>query len=117
MYKLIFIFFSLFIYASTGEGIYNAKGCYGCHGPKAMGDGGYPALASKKQSFLIKRLKYFKNGRMKTSKSYLMAPFAKSLSDEDINSLALYLSNLAETNISYEESEYDASDAYGGGGS
>ena len=126
-YFILILFYMINVFAQTnqdiskkielGKGLYFAKGCYGCHGPTAMGDGSYPQLATLDVDFVFKRLNYFKNGRMKTSKSYMMAPFAKGLSKEDMKNLGYYFNSLSEVQPKREEIEEDPTDAYGGGGS
>lgn len=117
MKKLIIILIFIFINAQDGAVIYNAKGCYGCHGPTAMGGGSYPQLAGKKSEYLLKRFKQYRSDQMKTSGAFLMAPFAKNLTEEEVKILAEYLSNLSESKTEYFDYGTESSGAYGGGGS
>lgn len=65
--------------------------CAACHG--ADGNSELPAnpkLAGQYESYLIKSLKDYRSGDRKNP---IMAGFAASLSDEDINNVAAYFSS------------------------
>ena len=118
MKKLIIItIFIIALFGEDGAVIYNSKGCYGCHGPTAMGGGSYPQLAGKDKEYLLNRLKKYRTGKMKTSGAFLMAPFANALSPKEMETITEYLSKLSEDNKDYYDPGIDGSDAYGGGGS
>jgi cytochrome c553 len=102
---------------ADGATLYTSLGCYGCHGPTAMGDGGYPQLAGKKPEYLRKKLHQYRDNRVKTAKAFLMAPFANNLSDEQIEMFVEYLSQLKESEVRYDTDMTAPNDAYGGGGS
>jgi len=67
--------------------------CSGCHGNNGIGiSNEFPNLASQKSAYLKKQLNDFKTG-IRTNAT--MNAMAQSLTDKDINNLALYFSTLA----------------------
>ncbi|NOQ34907.1 MAG: c-type cytochrome [Methylococcaceae bacterium] len=68
-----------------------ASMCKGCHGSNAEGRGGFPRLANQHVKYLENQLKAFKSGDRKSSP---MSGISKSLSDEDIKQLSVYMSSL-----------------------
>ena len=64
--------------------------CAGGHGDKGQGMGPYPALAGKPEAGLVKALKDFRSGKTTS----LMHGLAASLSDQDIDDLAVYYASL-----------------------
>lgn len=109
MKKMVIILsLSSLLLASNGEKIFTKNGCYGCHGIDAQGNGSFPKLAGKSKYYLISRLKGYKNGTIKSNRANMMKPFAKSLSDKDIEDVATYLSKLkSSTNKDSFDEEYD----------
>ncbi len=82
---------SLSIQAENGQ--QTAQLCAGCHGSDGVGLGqDYPNLAGQKKAYLIKQLNAFKSGQRIDP---TMNAMAKSLSDEQIQSVAGYFSGLA----------------------
>lgn len=74
----------------------NGKGapaCNSCHGDQGQGNpaAGYPYLAGQSQAYLSKQLHDFASGKRANP---IMAPFAKALSETEINALAGYFSGL-----------------------
>jgi cytochrome c553 len=67
--------------------------CASCHQPGFKGMNESPRLARQKQPYLVKQLKDFREGT-RTNDNGVMAPTAKSLTDEQIEALAHYLSSL-----------------------
>lgn len=68
-----------------------ASMCKGCHGTNAEGRSTFPRLANQHVKYLENQLKAFKSGDRKGGP---MNGIAKSLSDEDIKQLSIYLSGL-----------------------
>ncbi len=99
--------------AETGEKLYNTLGCYGCHGLNGEGIGTYPKLSGKSASYLQRQLHRLKKGIGQTSKRNLMIPFAKALSEAEIEALVHYLASRLEG----RESEDTPDDILGGMGS
>ena len=95
---------TIFSYASQGEELYTKHGCYGCHGSKAEGVNGFPKLAGKSSSYLIKKLKGYKFEKINSNRADMMKPFAKALSEKEIEILAKYLESLK--NIKIDEERY-----------
>ncbi|WP_457596488.1 c-type cytochrome [Hydrogenimonas sp.] len=104
---------ALLFAAPEGASLYMAKGCYGCHGTAGEGIGDYPAIAGRPQKELARKLHDLKRGIGYTSKRDMMIPFAKALSDEEIEALAHYLSRIDEK----REEEEVPPDILGGFGS
>jgi cytochrome c553 len=101
--KSIFLFILIYVtlHASdyeTGKDLYYQKGCNNCHGTQAEGSSYYPALANKKRSYLIEKLKAFKEGVAKSQKAEIMFTFAKGLSHKEIAALADFLSAFEKDN-------------------
>jgi len=63
--------------------------CMGCHGQQLQGNGQIPRLAGQQAKYLIKQLEDFKSGSRQAGP---MNALAKSLSAEDIRTVAEYLS-------------------------
>ncbi|RUM45720.1 MAG: hypothetical protein DSY46_02165 [Hydrogenimonas sp.] len=113
MGRLLSIFLPLIIYAGSpkGETIYITKGCYGCHGTKGEGIGDYPKLAGKPAKALIEKLHRLQRGIGETSKRNLMIPFAKDLSEAEIQAVSHYLSQINQN----RSKEPEVADEYLGG--
>lgn len=76
----------------TKEVIAKSSMCKGCHGREGEGRGAFPRLRNQHYQYLATQLKAYKAG---TRKGGPMTGIASSLSDEDINALSHYLSNLS----------------------
>jgi cytochrome c553 len=69
--------------------------CASCHGAKAEGVAGVgPALGGQGLRYLIQQLGDWRNGSRANSAGSVMNQFAKPLSDDEITSLAHYLSGM-----------------------
>ncbi|BBG66164.1 cytochrome c, class I [Hydrogenimonas sp.] len=96
---LIAVLFPLLAYPaqeslrSAGERLYMSMGCYGCHGVSGEGVNDFPKLAGKPADYLKERLKELKKGVGHTSRKEMMVPYAKALSDEQIDEVSAYLSS------------------------
>ncbi len=73
-----------------GKHLYE-QSCAGCHGADGKGDIGRP-LAGQEMPELIRKMKAYKAGRHVGFNASLMTLRAKSLSDEQIRAVALYIS-------------------------
>lgn len=80
---------------ALGEMLYQET-CKNCHGPKAKGMASFPKLAGREAEYLVERLTAYRAGEKVGPNSALMAPMAADLSDDDIASLALYISETFE---------------------
>jgi cytochrome c553 len=67
--------------------------CSMCHGTGLRGQNEIPRLAGQQHDYIVKQLKDFREGK-RTNDAGNMASVSKTLSDEDIENLAQYLSNL-----------------------
>lgn len=68
--------------------------CTGCHGAEGLSNNPlWPNLAGQKKEYLAKQLLAFKNNERKDP---LMNPIASSLSENDIELIATYFSNLKQ---------------------
>ncbi|NPA64931.1 MAG: c-type cytochrome [Epsilonproteobacteria bacterium] len=108
--KRLILFLALALFAHEGEKLYSKYGCYGCHGIDAKGGNGFPPLANKPKGYLIDRLQKYRLGTITSNRSDMMKPYAKNLSDKEIETIADYLANLKSSDSKYYE-EYDLSDA------
>jgi cytochrome c553 len=82
-----------------GKKLYFAKGCNGCHGIDAKGLAQYPGLAYRPKAFLNYKLQRYRNKIADTQQSQLMIPFAKELTDAQIEKLITFFSQYHEEEI------------------
>lgn len=77
--------------AAQGESMYSAKGCVGCHGPagNSFAPDMFPALTGRDAEYIITQLKAFRSGERQNP---TMSPMASTLTDEEIEHIATYLS-------------------------
>lgn len=81
--------------ARRGEWKQDVPACFSCHG--ANGEGvapGFPALAGQKSDYIFAQLAAWHAGERKNSPQGLMDGIAKSLSAQDMRSVADYLGTL-----------------------
>ena len=93
--------------SSIGEKLYTKHGCYGCHGINAEGTNNFPKLAGKSAYYIKKRLHGYKEDKINSNRANMMKPFAKALSDKEIEILANYLKNLGKKKRENEERYYE----------
>lgn len=68
--------------------------CIGCHGEFGIAPfNSNPNLAGQNQKYLVYALKAYRDGKRKGGNAFIMAPNAKSLSDQDIKDLAAFFSS------------------------
>ena len=94
------LFILLLSVASADESmqqLYMKNGCSSCHGIYAEGIGVTPRLQGRKKEVLIRRLKDLKAGKTRSAFGTVMISFAQSLSDEEVEKIAEYLSTLKKT--------------------
>lgn len=97
-----------------GEKLYFEKGCNGCHGTKAEGMTGYPLLANRAKGFLTYKLERFRSEISDNQQQEMMIPFAKGLSDEQIDLLTTFLNQYHDEMTEKYDSSYQT---WGDGGS
>jgi cytochrome c len=68
--------------------------CLGCHGHAGKGQGVFPRLAGLPAAELAAKLKDYRAGKTLGPQSATMMPFAKALTDAEIDALAGYLAGL-----------------------
>lgn len=73
-----------------GKDLYK-KNCRQCHGPTAKGLASYPKLVGQTAEYLTDRLERYRAGERFGPNTPLMAPRAKSLSDEDITNIVTFI--------------------------
>ena len=83
----------------NGDAGRNIPACMACHGPSGAGNPGpaYPALHGQDATYVARRLEEYRTGATTyTNPAHfkLMADVTKSLSDEEIKSLASYMQGL-----------------------
>ena len=116
---LFFIFtgslFSEDIQYQKGEQIYFSHGCPNCHGLKAKGLHSYPSLANRSKWDLKRRLLKLRNGIENNQQSLIMIPFARNLSNSEIDNLSYFLEQIyTKKDEPIYEIEYES---WGDGGS
>ncbi|MCW8934938.1 MAG: c-type cytochrome [Gammaproteobacteria bacterium] len=79
---------------ALGQSIYKQR-CLQCHGEKAQGnnDAFFPKLQRQHYAYLVRQLKWIRDGYRKNSNA-LMVTELKTLSDDDLNAVADYISRL-----------------------
>lgn len=75
---------------AAGEKRYK-KTCVNCHGKAGKGASSYPKIAGNEVSYTIEKLRTYREGTKIGPNSSLMIMFAKKLTDEEIENLAVYL--------------------------
>lgn len=65
--------------------------CLGCHGQNGKGQPPFPVLAGKPAADLVAMLKNYRAGNTRGPQSATMMPFAKALTDAEIDALSIYL--------------------------
>ena len=75
----------------AGEAIY-AESCITCHGSAGRGMASFPSIAGRDADYIAKRLTQYRAGERVGANTPLMAPHARDLSDDEIASLAAYIS-------------------------
>jgi cytochrome c553 len=68
--------------------------CQGCHGRDGQGQGSFAKLAGRPAEELVKLLRDYRAGTPVGPQSATMMPFAKALTDAEIDSIADYLAGL-----------------------
>ena len=112
---LTFSLFSEDVKYKNGEALYFGKGCLNCHGTDATGLHNYPSLAKRSKWDLKRRLFKYRSGVESSQQSLIMIPFAKNLSNQDIEDLSYYLENFTkDKDAEIYEIEYES---WGDGGS
>lgn len=78
-----------------GKTAYTQGGCQTCHGVNGLKPlPSYPLIAGQKREYLVLQMTELRDGVRTNGKSKLMLPFAKKLSDEQIDLIATYLSQI-----------------------
>lgn len=83
----------------SGDRARGIPACMACHGPAGAGNPGpaYPHVSGQQSAYVVRRLEEYRSGATAERDPHLfniMATVAKSLSDEEINSLGSYLQGL-----------------------
>lgn len=83
----------------SGDAARGIPACMACHGPAGAGNPGpaYPQLAGQQSAYVTRRLEEYRTGttaERDPAHFQIMAAIAKSLTDEEIGSLASYLQGL-----------------------
>lgn len=70
-----------------------SRSCRACHGNKAQGVASYPKLSDKTPEYIAEKLETYRAGERIGPNSVLMIQNAKDLSDQEIVSLAAYVTS------------------------
>jgi len=68
--------------------------CQGCHGRDGAGQGPFPKLSGKTAADITSKLNDYRAGKTVGPQSSTMMPFAKALTDAEIESISAYLTTL-----------------------
>lgn len=78
-----------------GKEAYLKGGCTTCHGPAGLKPlASYPIVGGMKREYLALQMKESRDGTRTNGKSKLMQPFSKKLTDEQIELISTYLSQV-----------------------
>jgi cytochrome c len=82
--------------AADGAALYISKGCVACHGADAKTPvvPQYPKIAGQNKTYVLQQLQDIKSGKRNNGMSMVMAATMAAVSDEEIDALATYLSEL-----------------------
>ena len=82
--------------ASSGADLYAAKGCAACHGADAKTPimPTYPKLAGQNKEYAEQQMKDIKSGARDNGQTIVMKAIMASVSEEEISTLASYISEL-----------------------
>jgi len=92
-------------WVTQGEALYIKHNCISCHGESGKGKTNsfpfIPVIGGQHEEYIIEQFNKFSEGTRANDTSGTMDGFAQSLSDEEIDALAIYLSTLqpADTDI------------------
>jgi len=83
--------------AADGEALFKEKTCVACHGAEGKKPllPIYPKLAGQNKDYVVQQMKDIKSGTRANGQSAAMKGVMHLVSDEEIEALADYLSNLA----------------------
>jgi cytochrome c553 len=79
-----------------GDAVRGIPACMACHGPNGAGNpaANYPALRGQQPEYTVLQLKAYRDGTRATDPQSMMRQIAKSLSDEEMQNLAKFISAL-----------------------
>lgn len=83
--------------AAAGKDLYTQKGCPACHGPsgESTNPAMFPVLAGQSAAYISEQLHAFKSGeRQGQGPGVIMNQVTKTLSDDDIESIAAFIESL-----------------------
>lgn len=107
---LALLFLPFILYATDAETLYITNGCPNCHGFYGQGTNIGPRLQSKKEAYLLKRLRDLQQGITRDPNNTIMISFAKSLDENQTKAMAHYLSIIKTSYENREEYDYDGDD-------
>lgn len=86
----------------TGDASRGIPACFACHSPSGSGNPGpaYPHVGGQEAGYVVRRLEEYRAGQTTQPDPHLfnqMASIAKTLTDEEIQSLASYLQGLHDS--------------------
>ncbi len=91
---VLFAASSLPAFSEDGASLYASRGCVGCHGAEGNVPlvPTYPKIGGQNREYVINQLNDFKSGKRMNGMAAVMVGMVAALTDEDIQSLATYLS-------------------------
>ena len=98
-----------FATGKAASGAAKAALCSACHGPNGNSSNPeWPRLAGQSAVYIVEQLKLFRSG---VRDNPVMKPLAATLSDQDINDLAVYFEAQAPTGLEADPSYWKAGEA------
>ena len=84
------------VFAADGAAVYTAKGCAACHGADAKTPimPLYPKIAGQNKEYIAQQLKDIKSGARNNGQTAAMKGIMAGVNDDEIATLADYLSGL-----------------------
>jgi cytochrome c553 len=79
-----------------GDLQYNIAACSGCHGPSGLGNPTalYPAIQGQHGTYVAAQLRAYRAGTRQTDQNQIMRDVARTMSDEQIDTVAAYVQGL-----------------------
>jgi cytochrome c len=82
------------VHANEGKSLYTQRNCQICHGTRGCmpAQDGYPVVAGQNRTYLINQILDIRDGVRENGRSHLMRPLTTLLTDDEVKSIASYLS-------------------------
>jgi cytochrome c553 len=98
-----------FVHGKAAAGATKSAACAACHGPNGnSANPDWPRLAGQSAVYIVEQLRLFRSG---VRNNPVMKPLASTLSDQDIDDLAVYYESQTPTGLEADPSFWQAGEA------